>query len=46
MLDLHELLDRVYDASGYEGYVYEGAPEPPLTAAAAAWARQFVPRPR
>jgi hypothetical protein len=44
-LDLQEVVDRVYDASGYEDYIYENSPEPPLTAEDAAWARQFVPRP-
>jgi hypothetical protein len=43
-LDLQEVLDHVYDASGYEDYIYEGAPEPPLAPDDAAWAAQFVPR--
>ena len=44
-LDLQAILDRVYDASGYEDYIYENSPEPPLTPDEAAWARPFVPRP-
>ena len=44
-LDLQEVLDRIYDASGYEDYIYENAPEPALTPEDASWARQFVPQP-
>jgi hypothetical protein len=44
-LDIQEVLDRVYDASGYEDYLYENSPGPSLTAEEAAWARQFLPRP-
>ena len=35
----------VYDASGYEDYIYAGAPEPPLAPEEAAWAQQLAPRP-
>ena len=45
-LDLQQILDRVYDAAGYEVYIYTGEPEPPLAAEEAAWARAFVPQPR
>lgn len=45
-IDLQEILDSVYDASGYEDYIYDGAPDPPLSAADAAWALSHVPRPR
>lgn len=45
-INLQDLLHQVYDAAGYEAYVYEGAPEPALPATEAAWARQFVPAPR
>ena len=44
-LDLQDLLDRVYDEAGYEYYIYEGAPQPPLAPDDVAWARQFVPVP-
>jgi len=44
-LDLKLVLDRVYDRSGYEDFVYKGQPRPPLSPADAAWARQFVPEP-
>jgi hypothetical protein len=43
-IDLQELLDRIHDASGYEDYIYDGAPDPPLAPEEAAWARQFVTR--
>jgi hypothetical protein len=45
-LDLQAVLDRVYDASGYEDYIYQGSPEPALSAEEAEWAGQFVPRAR
>lgn len=44
VLDLRTLLDRVYDAAGYEDYVYAGAPQPPLSAAKLQWAARFVPQ--
>ncbi len=43
-LDLQEVLDRIYDVSGYEDYIYENEPVPSLTTDEANWARQFVPR--
>jgi PIN domain nuclease of toxin-antitoxin system len=42
-LDLQAILHRVYDAAGYEDYIYETEPQPPLAADDAAWARQFLP---
>ncbi|OJW19385.1 MAG: hypothetical protein BGO49_08630 [Planctomycetales bacterium 71-10] len=42
-LDLQALLDRVYDEAGYEHDVYDGPPQPPLSAAEAEWAAQFLP---
>ena len=44
-LDLRAILDRVYDESGYEDYLYRRAPDPPLTSDDAAWARSFLPVP-
>lgn len=41
-LDLQEALNRLYDAAGYEDYIYTGAPQPPLHPDDAAWARQFL----
>ncbi len=43
-LDLQEVLNRVYDAAGYQYYVYDDEPTPALSAEDAAWAQQFVPR--
>jgi hypothetical protein len=42
-LDLQKLLHAVYDAAGYEDYLYSTPPEPPLSAAQEEWAKQFVP---
>jgi hypothetical protein len=42
MLDLKHVLDRVYDAAGYEDYLYRRLPRPALRKADAAWARQFA----
>jgi len=42
-LDLQLVLDRVYDAAGYEDYLYSTAPQPPLRPEDDAWARQFIP---
>lgn len=44
-IDLQEVLHRAYDGPGYELFLYEGAPEPPLAASDAEWARPFLPRP-
>jgi hypothetical protein len=38
-LDLQEVLNHVHDAAGYRDYIYEGAPNPPLSSEDAAWAR-------
>lgn len=42
-LDLQQVVHRLYDAAGYEDYIYLGLPSPPLAADDAAWATQFVP---
>ena len=44
-LDLRAILDKVYDESAYEDYIYQTAPDPPLTPDDAAWTREFLPRP-
>lgn len=44
-LDLQALLNRIYDESGYEDYLYNREPDPPLTGAEATWARSFLPPP-
>jgi hypothetical protein len=42
-LDLQKALHRIYDTAGYEYYIYQGEPEPPLSEADAAWAATLVP---
>ncbi len=42
-LDLQAVLNRVYDAAGFEHYVYRNAPEPKLETKDVDWAQQFVP---
>ena len=42
-LDLKQVLDRVYDAAGYEDYIYDGEPRPPLDRKDANWAREWIP---
>jgi len=41
-LDLQHMLDRVYDAARYQGYIYDGAPSLPLSPDDAAWAEQLI----
>jgi hypothetical protein len=41
-IDLQKVLHKVYDAARYGNYVYEGAPQPALSAADAAWAREIL----
>ncbi|MFY8200347.1 MAG: DUF4058 family protein [Pirellula staleyi] len=41
-LDLKALLDRVYDAAGYEDYLVESFPEPPLDQTDTIWAQAFI----
>jgi len=42
-VDLQEILQRVYDAWGYEDYIYDGHPDPPLGPDDAAWAATLIP---
>src|SRR5262249_38575067 len=42
-IDLQEVLHHLYDAAGYEDYIYTGAPQPPLHPQDAAWARELLP---
>ena len=42
-LNLQELLHEVYDAAGYEDYLYGSPPEPPLLEEAAMWANSLIP---
>lgn len=41
-LDLQALLHRIYDAAGYEMFLYQADPEPPLSGADAVWAAQIL----
>jgi hypothetical protein len=41
-LDLSAIIHRVYDAAGYEDYLYESPPEPPLEGADLEWAQAFI----
>jgi hypothetical protein len=41
-LDIQSLLHQVYDAAGYEDYLYATPIDPPLSAADAAWAEDIV----
>jgi hypothetical protein len=45
-VDLQDVLHRTYDGPGYEGYLYDGTPEPPLSPEDDAWARQYLPTAR
>jgi hypothetical protein len=42
MLDLQEIVNEVYDSAGYSLYIYDGPPEPALSAGDAAWAEQLL----
>ncbi|MCY2992109.1 MAG: DUF4058 family protein [Planctomycetota bacterium] len=44
-LDLQEALHDIYDKAHYQTYIYDGAPDPPLTPQDEVWARQFTPQP-
>jgi hypothetical protein len=42
LVALKPVLDRTYDEAGYAYRIYEGEPEPPLSAADAAWAKELL----
>ena len=44
-LDLQAALHQVYDEARYGNYIYEGTPQPGLSAEDRLWAQQFVPQP-
>ena len=44
-VDLQAILHQAYDRPAYEDFIYEGTPEPPLSAEDAEWAARFLPRP-
>jgi len=41
-LDLQAILHRIYDTAGYQLFIYDSEPEPPLTGEDAAWATQLL----
>jgi hypothetical protein len=41
-LDLQAVLNRVYDAAGYELYIYHSQPQPPLSVEDQRWAEEFL----
>ncbi len=41
-LDLQSALHQVYDAAGYEDYIYASDPHPPLQGADVEWARRLI----
>jgi hypothetical protein len=41
-LDLQDVLHAVYDRAYYKDYIYEGTPQPPLSAEDARWAEQLA----
>jgi hypothetical protein len=43
-LDLHRILTDIYDAAGYEDYIYDGTPQPALPPEDRRWAQQFLPK--
>jgi len=45
-LDLQQILNRVFDAAGYEHYIYAHLPQPPLSPEDAAWAQQLLQNPQ
>ena len=44
-LDLQAIVHRIYDAAGYQMFLYQSDPEPPLSVADAAWAAHNPPAP-
>jgi hypothetical protein len=41
-LDLQSILDRLYDEGGYQDFIYDAEPDPPLPPEDAAWARDIL----
>jgi hypothetical protein len=42
-LDLRNIIDRIYDESGYRFFLYQRDPDPPLSDDDLAWARSLLP---
>jgi Protein of unknown function (DUF4058) len=45
-IELQALVHRVYDTAGFQNYIYDSAPEPPLGPEDATCAQQFLHQPR
>ncbi len=41
-VDLQEVLQRAYDGPGYENFIYDGRPEPPVSSTDEDWARRLT----
>jgi hypothetical protein len=41
-LDLQAIMHRIYDSAGYQLFIYDAPPEPPLEPADAVWATQML----
>ena len=41
-IDLQAMLHRLYDAGGYEDYIYDGTPQPPLSSSDQAWVQTLL----
>ena len=45
-IDLQDVLDRIYDAAGYEDYIYTSRPDPELDDDDRDWAEALIANPR
>jgi hypothetical protein len=45
LLDIQAVIHSVYDEAGYEYYIHNGQPQPPLSPEDADWANPFLPAP-
>jgi hypothetical protein len=43
VLDLKAIVDRLYDEGGYDEFIYQTVPVPPLSPEDTAWARTLIP---
>jgi hypothetical protein len=43
-LDLQAILNHIYDAAGYELYIYQSEPDPPPSPKDAAWVKALLPQ--
>jgi hypothetical protein len=42
VIDIQELVHKIYDSAGYEDFIYRHDPEPPLSPVDAAWAKEII----